>query len=111
MGTGQAFLSLETTASLVVAGVLWTGQLLSHPHLALVGTRAFPRHEGAPPPLRAGGRDYFHGSAARPPAPALAGGFDQRAISLLVRPNWTRVAACPAAEAIALWICYRVFMP
>ncbi|HLQ53977.1 MAG TPA: hypothetical protein VK162_06855 [Streptosporangiaceae bacterium] len=42
---------------------------------------------------------------------ALAGGFDQRTISLLVRSNWTRVAARSAAGAIALWICHRVFMP
>jgi len=47
MGTGQAFLLLETTATLFMAGVLWTMQLLNYPLLALVGTEAFPRYEAA----------------------------------------------------------------
>jgi hypothetical protein len=42
---------------------------------------------------------------------ALAGGFDGRVLSLLVRSNWIRVAAWSAAGAIALWMCHRVFMP
>ena len=41
----------------------------------------------------------------------LAAGFDQRTHSLLIRSNWTRVAAWPAAAAIALWMCHQVFMP
>jgi hypothetical protein len=47
MGTGQAFLLLETAATLFMAGVLWTMQLLNYPLLALVGTEAFPRYEAA----------------------------------------------------------------
>jgi hypothetical protein len=42
MDTGQAFLLLETTATIFMAGVLWTMQLLNYPLLALVGTEAFP---------------------------------------------------------------------
>jgi hypothetical protein len=40
---------------------------------------------------------------------ALAGGFDQRTISLLVCSNRIRVAAWSAAGAIALWMCHQVF--
>jgi hypothetical protein len=47
MGTGQAFLLLETAAALFMAGVLWTMQLLNYPLLALVGAEAFPRYEAA----------------------------------------------------------------
>ena len=47
MDTGQAFLLLETTATIFMAGVLWTMQLLNYPLLALVGTEAFPRYEAA----------------------------------------------------------------
>jgi len=47
MGTGQAFVLLETAATLFMAGVLWTMQLLNYPLLALVGTEAFPRYEAA----------------------------------------------------------------
>lgn len=47
MNTGQAFLLLETTATIFMAGVLWTMQLLNYPLLALVGTEAFPRYEAA----------------------------------------------------------------
>lgn len=47
MGTGQAFLLLETAATSFMAGVLWTMQLLNYPLLALVGTEAFPRYEAA----------------------------------------------------------------
>lgn len=42
---------------------------------------------------------------------ALAGGFDQRTLTLLVLSNWIRVAAWSAAGAIALWMCLQVFMP
>jgi hypothetical protein len=42
---------------------------------------------------------------------ALARGFDQRTIGLLVRSNWIRVTAWSAASAIALWMCHRVFTP
>jgi len=34
MGTGQAFVLLETAATLFMAGVLWTMQLLNYPLLA-----------------------------------------------------------------------------
>jgi len=47
MDTGQAFLLLETTATIFMAGVLWTMQLLNYPLLALVGTKVFPRYEAA----------------------------------------------------------------
>jgi hypothetical protein len=47
MDTGQAFLTLETTATIFMAGVLWTMQLLNYPLLALVGSNAFPRYEAA----------------------------------------------------------------
>ena len=47
MGTGQPFVLLETAATLFMAGVLWTMQLLNYPLLALVGTEAFPRYEAA----------------------------------------------------------------
>jgi hypothetical protein len=47
MDTGQAFLTLETTATIFMAGVLWTMQLLNYPLLALVGNDAFPRYEAA----------------------------------------------------------------
>jgi hypothetical protein len=40
MDTGQAFLTLETTATIFMAGVLWTMQLLNYPLLALVGNDA-----------------------------------------------------------------------
>jgi hypothetical protein len=42
---------------------------------------------------------------------ALAGGFDHRTLSLLVRSNWIRVAARSAAGAIALWMCHQAFTP
>ena len=42
---------------------------------------------------------------------ALARGFDQRTLSLLVRSNWIRVAAWSAAAVIALWMCQQVFAP
>lgn len=42
MNTAQAFLLLETTATIFMAGVLWTMQLLNYPLLALVGAEAFP---------------------------------------------------------------------
>ena len=38
---------LETTATVFMAGVLWTMQLLNYPLLALVGADAFPRYEAA----------------------------------------------------------------
>ena len=47
MDTGQAFLTLETTATIFMAGVLWTMQLLNYPLLALVGNDAFPRYKTA----------------------------------------------------------------
>jgi hypothetical protein len=47
MDTGQAFLLLETAATIFMAGVLWTMQLLNYPLLALVGAEAFPRYEAA----------------------------------------------------------------
>ena len=148
MNTGQAFLLLETTATIFMAGVLSTMQLLNYPLLALVGTEAFPRYEAAhnrrfalvvvPGVLAAAaaGIGLLLSRPGRVPlwAPAcelalllvvvistaalqgrqhgaLAGGFDQRTISLLVRTNWIRVAAWSAAGAIALWMCYQVFTP
>ena len=47
MNAGQAFLLLETAATIFMAGVLWTMQLLNYPLLALVGREAFPRYEAA----------------------------------------------------------------
>ena len=47
MGTGQAFVLLETAATLFMAGVLRTMQLLNYPLLALAGTEAFPRYQAA----------------------------------------------------------------
>jgi len=47
MDTGQAFLLVETTATIFMAGVLWTMQLLNYPLLALVGAEAFPGYEAA----------------------------------------------------------------
>ena len=47
MDAGQAFLLLETAATIFMAGVLWTMQLLNYPLLALVGTEAFPGYEAA----------------------------------------------------------------
>ena len=148
MDTGQAFLTLETTSTLFMAGVLWTMQLLNYPLLALVGNDAFLRYETAHnrrfalvvvPGVVAAVAGGLGLIAARPGqvppwAPAcelalllvviistaalqgrqhgaLAGGFDQRTLSLLVRSNWIRVAAWSAAGAIALWMCHRVFMP
>ena len=148
MDTGQAFLTLETTATIFMAGVLWTMQLLNYPLLASVGNDALPRYETAhnrrfalavvPGVLAAaaGGIGLLLSRPGQVPlwAPtgelalllvviistaalqgrqhrALAGGFDGRALSLLVRSNWIRVAAWSAAGAIALWMCHRVFMP
>ena len=34
MGAGQAFLLLDTAATLVMAGVIWTMQVLNYPLLA-----------------------------------------------------------------------------
>ena len=147
MDTGQAFLTLETTATIFMAAVLWTMQLLNYPLLAPVGNDALSRYETAhnrrfalavvPGVLAAAAGGI--GLLSRPgqvplSAPtgelalllvviistaalqgrqhrALAGGFDGRALSLLVRSNWIRVAARSAAGAIALWMCHRVFMP
>ena len=39
---------------------------------------------------------------------ALAAGFDERKLSLLVRSNWIRVAAWSAAAIMALWMCRQV---
>jgi len=47
MDAGQAFLTLETTATIFMAGVLWTMRLLNYPLLALVGNDALPRYETA----------------------------------------------------------------
>jgi len=147
MDTGQAFLTLETTATIFMAGVLWTMQLLNYPLLALVGTDALPRYETAHnrrfalvvvPGVLAAAAGGFGLLLSRPrqvplwaPAAelalllvviistaalqgrqhqALAGGFDGRVLSLLVRSNWIRVAAWSAAGAIALWMCHRVFI-
>src|SRR6266480_4883096 len=65
MDTGQAFLLLETTATIFMAGVLWTMQLLNYPLLALVGAGLRT--------CAAAGRDHFHGSAAGPPARGARG--------------------------------------
>jgi hypothetical protein len=148
MGTGQAFLLLETAATIFMAGVLWTMQLLNYPLLALVGAEAFPRYEAAHnrrfalvvvPGVLAAAAGGIGLAASRPSqvpawAPAwelallvvviistaalqgrqhrvLAGGFDQRTLSLLVRSNWIRVAAWSAAGALALWMCHQVFTP
>jgi hypothetical protein len=148
MGTGQAFLLLEAAATLFMAGVLWTMQLLNYPLLALVGTEAFPRYEAAHnrrfalvvvPGVLAAAAGGIGLAASRPGqvppwAPAcelalllvvvistatlqgrehgaLAAGFDQRTLSLLVRSNWIRVAAWSAAGALALWMCRQVFLP
>jgi hypothetical protein len=146
--TGQAFLLLETAATIFMAGVLWTMQLLNYPLLALVGTGAFPRYEAAHnrrfalvvvPGVLAAAAGGIGLAASRPAqippwAPAcelalllaviistaalqarqhgaLAGGFDQHTLSLLVRSNWIRVAAWSAAGALALWMCHQVFLP
>jgi hypothetical protein len=148
MDIGQAFLLLETTATIFMAGVLWTMQLLNYPLQALVGTEAFPRYEAAhnrrfalvvvPGVLAAvaGGIGLVASRPGQVPAwapacelalllvviistaalqgrqhAALAGGFDQRTFSQLVRSNWIRVAAWSAAGAIALWMCHQVFTP
>jgi hypothetical protein len=148
MDTGQAFLPLETTATIFMAGVLCTMQLLNYPLLAPAGTGAFARYEAAhhrrfallvvPGVLAAAaaGTGLMLSRPGQLPlwAPAcelalllvvvtstaalqgrqhgtLAGGFDHRTISLLVRSNWIRVAAWPAAGAIALWMCHPVFTP
>src|SRR5579859_3096533 len=47
MTAGQAFLLLETAATIFMGGVLWTMQLLNYPLLALVGREAFPVYEAA----------------------------------------------------------------
>lgn len=47
MDAGQAFLLLETAATIFMSGVLWTMQLLNYPLLALVGRDAFPGYEAA----------------------------------------------------------------
>jgi len=47
MDAGQVFLKLETAATIFMAGVLWTMQLLNYPLLALVGAEAFPGYEAA----------------------------------------------------------------
>ena len=148
MVTGQAFLLVETTATVFMAGVLWTMQLLNYPLLALVGAEAFPGYEAAHnrrfallvvPGVLAAAAGSIGLVASRPSqvprwAPAcelalllvvilstaalqgrqhgeLAGGFDQRTLTLLVRSNWIRVAAWSAAGAIALWMCHQVFKP
>ena len=104
MGTGQAFLLLETAATFFMSGVLWTMQLLNYPLLALVGPVAFPRYEAA--------HNRRFALVVVPGVLAAAGGgFDQRTIGLLVRSNWIRVAAWSAASAIALWMCHQVFTP
>ncbi|MDQ2815988.1 MAG: hypothetical protein M3Z75_30145, partial [Actinomycetota bacterium] len=103
MGTGQAFLLLETTATIFVTGVLWTMQLLNYPLLALVGTDAFPRYEAAH-------NRRFALVVVLGVLAATAGGFDQRTLSLLVRSNWIRVAAWSAAAVIAVWMCQQVFV-
>lgn len=148
MDTGQAFLLLETTATIVMAGVLWTMQLLNYPLLALVGAEAFPRYEAAHtrrfalvvvPGVLAAAAGGIGLVASRPTqvprwAPAcelalllvviistaalqgrqhgaLADGFDQPTLTLLLRSSWIRVAAWSAAGAIALLMCRQVFMP
>ena len=148
MDAGQVFLLLETAATIFMAGVLWTMQVLNYPLLALVGTEAFPRYEAAHNrrfalvviagvlAAAAGGIGLVASRPGQVPlwAPAcelalllvvivstaalqgrqhgtLAGGFDRRTLSLLVRSNWIRVAAWSAAAAIALWMCRQVFMP
>lgn len=40
---------------------------------------------------------------------ALAQGFDERILRLLVRSNWIRVIAWSAAGVLALWMCHRTF--
>jgi hypothetical protein len=148
MDTGQAFLTLETTATIFMAGVLWTMQLLNYPLLALVGNDTFPRYEAArnrrvalvvvPGVLAAaaGGIGLLLSRPTQVPlwAPAdklalllvviistaalqgrqhgaLAGGFDGRVLSLLLRSSRIRVAAWSVAGAIALWMRQRAFMP
>jgi len=87
MDAGQAFLLLETAATIFLAGVLWTMQLLNCPLLALVGTEAFPGYEAA----------------------------HNLRFALVVVPGVLAAAAggigLAAAAAIALWMCRQVFMP
>ena len=47
MDAGHAFLLIETAATLVMAGVLWTMQILNYPLLAHVGREAFTSYETA----------------------------------------------------------------
>jgi uncharacterized membrane protein len=141
-------LTLGTTATIFMAGVLWTMHLLNYPLLALVGTEAFPLYEAVHnrrfalvvvPGVLAAAAGGIGLVASRPGqvplwAPAgelalllvviistaalqgrqhraLGAGFDQRTHSLLIRSNWIRVAAWPAAAAIALWMGHQAFMP
>ena len=47
MGAGHAFLLVETAATIFMAGVLWTMQVLNYPLLGLVGRDAFVGYETA----------------------------------------------------------------
>src|SRR5215472_18837935 len=47
MDAGQAFLLVETAATVFMSGVLWTMQLLNYPLLALVGRDAVTGYEAA----------------------------------------------------------------
>lgn len=47
MDAGQAFLLVDTAATIFMAGVLWTMQLLNYPLLGLVGRDAFTGYETA----------------------------------------------------------------
>lgn len=43
---GELLVLLEAAATLFMAGVLWTMQVLNYPLLSLVGREAFPAYEG-----------------------------------------------------------------
>ena len=43
---GEVLVLLEAAATLFMAGVLWTMQVLNYPLLSLVGREAFPAYEG-----------------------------------------------------------------
>jgi hypothetical protein len=47
MDAGHAFLLVETAATILMSGVLWTMQLLNYPLLALVGREAFTSCQSA----------------------------------------------------------------
>ncbi|HEY6315520.1 MAG TPA: hypothetical protein VIY52_32595 [Streptosporangiaceae bacterium] len=47
MEAGQIFLLAETAASVAMAGVIWTMQVLNYPLLALVGQEQFRGYEAA----------------------------------------------------------------